>query len=118
MSVYKIGISSAVYLENGAVMVTPLPDYEIRSVSRRISRVKTLDGGVVVTDSGFAHGDRDFTMNVESSKTIWETLLAIHEVTTLVHIATEEGVFSACWESLKDGGDVINMKFIINEKLT
>src|SRR5574343_1266289 len=109
MDINKIGISSAVYLASGAVMITPLPDSDIRNVMRGISRVKTLDGGVVVTDSGFAHGDRDFTVKIESSKTMWNTLLAMHEVTTLLHIATDEGVFSACWESLKEFGDVIEM---------
>jgi hypothetical protein len=118
VSVFKIGISSAVYLEDGAVIITPLPDSDLRALSRRISRVKTLDGGVVVTDSGYAHGDRDFIINIESSKTMWDALLAIHEVTTLVYISTDEGVFSACWDKLRDVGDVISMKFIIKGKIS
>lgn len=118
MSIFKIGISSAVYLEDGAVIVTPRPDSDLRALSRRISRVKTLDGGVVVTDSGYAHGDRDFVINILMTKTKWDALKAIHEVTTLVYISTDEGVFSACWESLKDAGDIISMKFIINAKLS
>jgi nucleoside-diphosphate-sugar epimerase len=117
-AIYKIGISSAVYLEDGAVIITPRPDSDLRALSRRISRVKTLDGGVVVTDSGYAHGDRDFIINISATKTLWDALKAIHEVTTLVYISNEEGVFSACWDSLKDAGDIISMKFIINEKVS
>ena len=115
---HNIGIASALYLVDGAVMVTPLGDSNIRTAERRVSRTKTLDGGVVITDSGFAHGDRTFIVALESTQSMWEALHDIFTITTLITVSTEEGCFSGAVESWKDYGDQISIKILIKEKIS
>lgn len=57
-----VSLSSLTYDLNGSVSLDVLPTSDTESMERRVNRVKTLDGGVVVNDGGFAHGDRTVTL--------------------------------------------------------
>lgn len=114
----KIGIASQLFNASGAYMLDILPDADLRAGQRRISRSKTLDGGVVITDSGFAHGDRTLRINVKSSLVDWQGLWALFQDTALIYISMDDGCYSGVMESLADKGDKIAMTIFLKEKLT
>jgi hypothetical protein len=53
-----VGLSSPTFDLNGNVSINALGSSDVDTIDRRVNRVKTLDGGVVVNDGGFSHGDR------------------------------------------------------------
>jgi hypothetical protein len=115
---YKIGIASTTYLADGGRILTPLPDTDIRGGDRRVSRTKTLDGGVVITDSGFAHGDRTFKINVSPSATLWAFLWSLFQTASVLFVSTDEGCFSAVASDVRDQGDKIALEILVKQKLS
>jgi hypothetical protein len=114
----KIGIASKTYMVDGGFILTALPDTEMRSGSRRVSRTKTLDGGVVITDSGFAHGDRDMSITAQSSALLWNRLWTFFQAAALITVSTDEGCFSAAPDTIQEGEGKIIMNVLIKEKLS
>ncbi len=116
---YKIGLASRLYDSAGALMVDPLPeDTQIRENTRRLTRTKTLDGGVVITDSGFSHGDRTFDLVIASTPALWSVLWSLFQNSSWITVATEESCFLAKMEDLKERSGKITMKILVSEVLT
>lgn len=113
-----IGLASYSYLADGAVILPALPKTDIRKGERRTSRTKTLDGGVVITDSGYADGDRTFTIEVKSSLAMWNKVWAIFKSSTLLTVTTDDGCFSGAANSIKDDGNMIVIEILIKAKLS
>ena len=53
-----IALSTSIFDLDGHVVLRELPSTDMGETRRRVNRQKTLDGGVVVNDSGYAPGDR------------------------------------------------------------
>lgn len=113
-----IGLASYSYLADGAVILPALPKTDIRKGERRTSRTKTLDGGVVITDSGYADGDRTFTIEVKSSLSMWNKVWAIFKSSTLITVTTDDGAFSGSANSIKDDGTMIVIEILLKAKLS
>lgn len=63
-------------------------------IMRRVSRTKTIDGGVVIQDSGLSHGDRTFVVTISDlSQEIVDRVFYLIQAYSEIHIATEEGFF-------------------------
>jgi hypothetical protein len=115
---YLIGLSSRTYMLNGAVLIKPLPgDTDIRSGERRVSRVKTLDGGCVITDGGISAGDKTFNIALQSSKTMWDLINGIHKNAQWVIVSTDESCYLAKIASVKEGNGKITINILIKEDL-
>ena len=91
---------------------------EVGSLVRRVSRVATLDGGVVINDLGFTHGDRTFSVRAALTKAMTDKLNRILRLYPTVTIAVEEGVFLGAIQSNSITGNVSNLTILIKEKLT
>lgn len=115
---YKIGLSSYLYSETGSMMLMPQDMPKMREGSRRVSRSKTLDGGVVITDSGYCDGDRTFSINTESTEAKWGVLWTLMKDHSLIVVCTDEGAFSGVLESVRDYGDKISINILIKAKLS
>lgn len=74
---------------------------QLRQASARVSKTKTLDGGVVVSHNGFADGDRSININTVLSKSEADILWNIFTTQTFVTVAIEDGVYNAVIKSLK-----------------
>lgn len=62
---YLMGIAARSYDPQGALMVPWVEGTETGSINRRVSRVRTLDGGVAVTNRGYSAGDRTVTVSFD-----------------------------------------------------
>jgi hypothetical protein len=60
---YLIGLAARGYDPRGALLLPHRPGTTLGDVSRRVSRVSTLDGGVAVTNRGHSPGDRTVTLS-------------------------------------------------------
>ncbi|MBN2397108.1 MAG: hypothetical protein JXI32_01905 [Deltaproteobacteria bacterium] len=113
-----IGISSPVQDSNGAVVVPLLPDSKIKDISRRVSRTQTLDGGCVITDGGFSHGDRTWEVVTKYDQSRWNALLHLAEDYSLVMISSAEGLFLGTISLLEPVDATIRFRVLLKEKLT
>ena len=83
--------------------------------SRRVTKYKTLDGGVSVVDRGHAPGDRSLAVGVVEA-----TMEQVHAITALAEayaqlvLTTPDGAFLVCPESVQADGSTIkiNLSFI------
>ena len=59
----RVGLSSLTFDLDGHVEIDALESSDVDSIERRVTRVKTLDGGVSLRDGGFSHGDRTVVLS-------------------------------------------------------
>lgn len=60
---YLIGLAARGYDPRGALLLPHRDGTTLGDVNRRVSRVRTLDGGVAVTNRGHSPGDRTITLS-------------------------------------------------------
>ncbi|MEM7778672.1 MAG: hypothetical protein AAF732_24090, partial [Pseudomonadota bacterium] len=78
----------------GHLVIRLLPGQNLGSIERRTEKSRTLDGGVVVNDRGFTHGDRTIEL-------VYKPISDAHDATAKrlvenhprVLLGTHEGVF-------------------------
>lgn len=96
-----ISITTLTPRTNDAVIIKRYkPTSQMRQASARVSKTKTLDGGVVVVHNGFVEGDRKLDIKAILNKIEADILWDIFTTQTFVTVAIEEGVFNAVIRSL------------------
>ncbi|MFA5453482.1 MAG: hypothetical protein WC248_07905 [Candidatus Methanomethylophilaceae archaeon] len=112
-----IGISTIIVNINGSIIIEPKGNSSLQSATRRVSRTKTLDGGVCITDSGYSYGDRTLDIRTNITKDIYDKIDNIFKNHALLYVSTNEGFFSAAIESLNyDSGEAI-LSVLVKERL-
>ena len=109
-----IGISTLTADTNGHAIIDT--DIDIRDNTSRVSRVKTLDGGVVVTHSGYSDGDITVNIEAEISTTVSDTLWYIFRNHSYINLASKEGVFLSVIRSLKIDNGKMKMTILIKSR--
>lgn len=93
---YLIGLAARTFDPEGALLVPWRADTQSENLSRRVTRVKTLDLGVAITDRGYTPGDRTVVLSLlgEPKKTVERArrLLRLHSNVT---ISLNDGCFAA-----------------------
>jgi hypothetical protein len=113
-----VSLSSQVFDISGQVYINAAPDSD-NVISRRVTRVATLDEGVAITDSGFSDGDR--TINLS-----WRTVSREHNqlIENLIQnygiliVSTVDGCFAAAPESFSPGPADSSMVLLVKERLS
>jgi hypothetical protein len=89
------------------------------TLTRRISKSATLDGGVFINDGGLSHGDRSFQIQLNSpSQSLIDTIKYMIEYHSDFTISKEDGLFSGVIEDLSDSGTRYTVSLSVREKLT
>lgn len=115
---YTIGISGLTYDASGSAVMTPVDGTDIRVGEKRISRTKTLDGGVIVTNNGHCAGDMTFELVFSSEAALWDTLWHIYETHAWITVATQDGCYRAALYSIRDEDGKISVRAYIESKLS
>ena len=114
-----ITISSTTFDLNGSVQIDPLPGTTDGEISRRVSRVATLDGGVVPIDRGFSDGDRTLNYEWKSvSKAHNDAIARILRLYPQVHVSTPSGVFLASPQTFAPGEDQSSIVLLVISKVS
>jgi hypothetical protein len=86
---YQIGLAARVFDPEGALLSPEHGDSETGSLSRRLTRARTLDGGVAVTNRGFTDADRTLTLSLagqpEATIERARRMLRLHGTITVTH---------------------------------
>jgi hypothetical protein len=89
------------------------------SESRRVSRTATLDGGVAISDMGYAHGDRTFQIKIKNAtRELIEKASYLHRNYPYLILANYEGVFLGAVASLALRNGELSITYLVKEKLT
>jgi hypothetical protein len=89
-----VQIASKLFDPVGVLVIETLSGTNDSPVSRRLSKVATLNGGVAVNDGGFSHGDREITFEYRAKNKNQDTIARrLVELHARVLVSTDEGVF-------------------------
>jgi len=115
-----ISFSTVEYNPVGRLELEPdLSGSDYRSAGRRLSRSRTLDGGVVLDDAGFSDGDRIMEFQFKGvSAADHETLQAMAEDYPLVKVGTEDGLFQGGLEQVRLYNGILYVRFLVSAKLS
>lgn len=98
-----IGLSSLTYDLSGALIVKALNHSDVPNVFRRVARTATLDGGAVLYDNGFSHGDRTVVVqSIANSEAERASLKYFVETYGSIYVSTYDGVFLGAPESYNE----------------
>ena len=109
-----ISISTITGNSEGNVILKSNQDF--RNNTARISRTKTLDGGVYINHSGLSEGDRTLKLKCKLTKAVSEILWSIFQTETFIHCAIQSGLYYAAIDKLDVQYGHINMTVLINNK--
>jgi len=114
-----ISIAARVFDLDGHIEFTPVPSNRDGERSRRVTRTATLDGGVSVSDRGFAYGDQTLVYRYKpESKEHDDRARRIVRLHATVTVATPEGVFEAAPRSLEINNDENVFSLLVIRKLS
>ena len=103
----------------GSLSFTPLASSSAGEVSRRVTRVATLDAGVAVNDRGYSDGDRDLSyswkpVSREQDATA-QRLVRLHPRVT---VSNAEGVFLCAPRSFEPGSEENRILLLVIQRLS
>lgn len=103
----------------GSMSFTPLPASNADEVSRRVTRIGTLDAGVAVNDRGYSDGDRDLVYEFKPvSREHNATAQRLVRLHPRVIVSNEEGVFLCAPESFQPGPDQNTFRLLVIQRLS
>lgn len=112
-------ISALVFDFSGYVELDLINAYTDGEIRRRINRSPTLDGGAVVSDGGFSHGDRTLSLRWKRLDQATEDAVArMVQTYTYFAVSTRAGFFRASPEAYNPSADESELRLLVLEKLS
>jgi len=113
-----ISISSVTQNVTGAVIINESLTSAFNTNTARVSRTATLDGGSVITHSGYSDGDRTLSVYARISEAQANILWAIFRSETFVLVSIPDGLYYAAIQRVRtDNGD-LSMTILIKNRET
>ena len=113
-----IGIATTTSNAAGAVILKEFTDSGKYDSTARISKVSTLDGGVVMVHSGVTDGDRNISVKARLSATDEGYLKDIYEDETLVVVSTADGCYLGGILNFNKNNGIVTISISIKEKIS
>lgn len=116
---FSVSLCSRVFDPNGAVMLEATPDSELSAVTRRVSRVATLDGAATIEDLGYTASDSTLNVQVKIRDPATEALiLRMVQIYPLMTLATRYGAFLGVVDYYKTQAGGASLRFIVQRQLS
>jgi hypothetical protein len=110
-----ISVSTVISDTSGNVVIKGTAD-DYRENAARISRIKTLDGGVHITNAGTSDGDRSLIVRSRISQSQEDLLWYIFNSYTFVHVSVRDGFYYAAISDLEIKNGAVRMTILLNNK--
>lgn len=91
-------------------------DNVLSSITARVSRQATLDGGAVITHSGISQGDRTFKIKTDINAEQRALIEHIYENAVLVNVSCSEGFFQGSISSVDTSTPNLTMTILIKDR--
>lgn len=100
-----IALATPTFDIDGHIVLHELPATDLGETRRRVNRQKTLDGGVVVNDSGYAVGDRTIEVRWRiRSEAEYRAVQRLVQLYPRLMASTRDGCFEVAPERLSQSG--------------
>lgn len=109
-----ISISTTTKNVDGNVIIKSNADY--RDNKARLSRVRTLDGAVIVNHFGVSDGDITLLIEARLGESACAKLWDIFNNSIRVLVSIQDGLFVAAIKSLRIENGLVRMTIFIEEK--
>ena len=109
-----LSISTLNFDLRGSVVLDTNADFMENSA--RVTRQKTLDGGVYINHSGVSDGDRTFKIKTRVTEDQAGTLWYLFNSHVFVHVSGPAGFFKAVIQDLKINNGDMNCTVLIDTK--
>jgi len=117
-----IAISSGLASTAGHLIFDEDPGSRLADLTARVSRTGTLDGGAVLTHSGFSDADRTLTITATGARqldqALAETLMTLFSTLTRQYLACEAGHFYGAIDAANFRNGDLRLRFLVEEKLS
>ena len=105
-------------IEAGTHITLTCLQNDTRQNTRRIAKTATLDGSSVIVDSGYSDSDRSLRFEAQNvTQADRDSLWAMFEDESLLHLACPEGLFSGYLEVVKIENAEVSFTFSVYSKL-
>ncbi len=112
-------LSAPEYDPSGYIELQVLDESSFVETTRRVSRVKTLDGGAVISDGGFSDSDRTIVLRWKpTSAAVDSEIERLAQTYPLLTISTRRGVFRAAPERYTPGDDESALSLLVLSRLS
>jgi hypothetical protein len=113
----RVGISSLYVDPVGAVLFDLNPaGSDTGNYSRRVTRTKTLDGGVALFDGGYAEGDRTIQLEpLNPSEELTSALRSLFKRYGAVLLFLEDGAYRAAPQNLFESRGRLRLTLLIEK---
>ena len=111
-----VSITSRTGTSDG-VIFQELPSSRFKEITPRITKSKTLDGGVYIDHRGVVEGDREFDIRARLDEEE-SALELLHKNETLVNIACVQGFFLGAISYLSIDNGELDMTFWVHDSVT
>jgi len=111
-----IAISTLTQNSAGHLVIHDNKSSQLNDFPARVSRTKTLDGGVYINHSGVADGDRTLSVVARLSEADRARIANIHGTETFVRVSTPDGVYQAAISSVRRQKADTVITILIKEK--
>lgn len=116
---FSVVIASSVFDPLGYVALDVKPDSEIGTISRRITRTATLDGGATIEDNGYAPADATINLTVRLVSVEYENLLMrLVKLYPFLVLSTRYGAFLGAVDYFKPSGATGALRFLVTQQLS
>ena len=110
-------LASRLFDLDGHVAIDPLPTSDMGDDERRVNSVKTLDGGVAVSDRGFSWADRKITLRWRTGSPAYETRVRnLVQTHSHLYCSTRDGVFLVTAERYSVSGRQSQVSLIVRSR--
>lgn len=111
-----VSLTSQTYNTIGGFILPLRPGSNFQDISRRQERTPTLDGSATITDLGFSHADRTFTLVCKVTEQQDKNLTLLISQDYLFVLSCSEGLFYGSIQRKTGIGGNIRITFLVKEK--
>jgi len=113
-----IVLSAIEFDPGGYIALSESAESELGEVTRRVNRVATLDGGVVINDGGHAPGDRTLRIKWRiRSREEYSAVARLLRVHPRIRVTTRDGMFLVSPQKLNEKRGEGDLTLLVIEEL-
>jgi hypothetical protein len=113
-----VALAAPTYDLSGAIVLDAQPDSGLIGFARRVNRNATLDGGVVITDGGYADADRTLAVLVKPNAAQLATITRLAKLYPLLIVSTAEFCATAACSDITENSGRIRINLMIKSRLS
>lgn len=115
---YSVSLCADVFDPEGDVLLPAVASSDIGSMTRRITRTATLDGGASLEDLGHCPGDMTLRVVFKLASTeLDQKVKRLISIYPLLTLATQHGCWRGAVDDYKPAGATATLQFLVQTQL-